>query len=266
MISHANILHNLEQLRKAENCAGDEVFISWLPPYHDMGLIQGILVPLYTGAQAHLLSPLAFLKSPRIWLHAISSAERSVISAAPNFAYDYCVNKILPDQRGALDLSRWKLTISGAEPVHAETLEKFAAAFASAGFSPNAFCPGYGLAEATLFVSGSRPGMGARIICVSREDLLKGKVIPQDKAVGKGMELVGSGIPRDPVLIVSQDNGQILQPNRIEEIYHSSASVAQGYWNRDSENAEIFHNMISADGGEKRYLKTGDLGFISEHH
>lgn len=263
MITHENIVHNIEQIKIVEQCSSEDVLISWLPPYHDMGLIQGIIVPLYASAEAYLMSPLDFLKNPKIWLQAISNTSRNVISVAPNFAYDYCIKKIAPDERGDLDLSRWTLAINGAEPIRADTLRNFTKAFEGAGFSAKAFFPGYGLAEATLFVSGSRPGMGPTIITVSRKELLAGKVVPADEMGEKGMELVGSGMPRDDVLIVSPEDRQLLPPETIGEIYHSGKSIAQGYWKKDAETAEIFDNFFYGYGDNQRFLKTGDLGFIS---
>src|SRR6516164_2619747 len=151
MLSHGNLLHNLELIRNAFECTAECNSVFWLPPYHDMGLIGGILEPLYSGAPTMLMAPVAFLQSPFRWLDAISRT-RAVISGAPNFAYDLCVQQITPKQQSRLDLSSWQLAFNGAEPVRADTLDRFVERFSAWGFRKEAFYPCYGLAEATLFV------------------------------------------------------------------------------------------------------------------
>ncbi len=155
MVSHGNLLHNLALMRQGLELPDDSRWVTWLPMYHDMGLIGGILEPMFMGGSSVLLSPAAFLHRPVCWLQAITKY-RGVISGAPNFAYDLCVDRIGPTQLAGLDLSSWRLTVCAAEPVRAETLDRFAAAFRPVGFSPAAFYPGYGLAEATLQVTGGQ--------------------------------------------------------------------------------------------------------------
>ncbi|NJL28548.1 MAG: fatty acyl-AMP ligase, partial [Thermoanaerobaculia bacterium] len=153
MVSHANLIDNERAIYNAFGMSSDAVVVGWLPLYHDMGLIGNVLQPLFAGARCVLMSPAAFLQNPRRWLEAISRF-RGTTSGGPNFAYEHCVRAIAPEQRLGLDLSSWRVAFNGAEPVHAATLERFAAAFAGCGFRREAFLPCYGLAEATLFVTG----------------------------------------------------------------------------------------------------------------
>src|SRR6185295_3232330 len=153
MVSHGNLLHNEEMIRNAFNQSERSVIVGWLPLYHDMGLIGNVLQPLYVGAQCVLMSPIAFLQRPVRWLNAISRY-KGTTSGGPNFAYDLCVRKTTPADRAAMDLSSWTVAFNGAEPIRAETLGRFADAFAASGFRREAFYPCYGLAEATLLVSG----------------------------------------------------------------------------------------------------------------
>ena len=159
MVTHGNLLHNEEMIRQAFGQTADSVIVGWLPLYHDMGLIGNVMQPLYLGARCVLMSPIAFLQSPKRWLAAISHY-RATTSGGPNFAYDLCVRKVTAADRADLDLASWDTAFNGAEPVRAETMERFAEAFGGCGFQAKAFFPCYGLAEATLFVSGGS-GTGA---------------------------------------------------------------------------------------------------------
>ena len=165
MLTHANLLDNLATIRRSIGVTSASRGVCWLPPYHDMGLVGGILQPLYAGCSTVLMSPNAFLRRPLGWLEAIAR-ERATINGGPTFAYELCVRTTTPQQRAGLDLSGWEVAFVGAEPVHAETLDRFASAFGPAGFRPAAFRPVYGLAEATLMVSGGRAAAPPR-----RQDL-----------------------------------------------------------------------------------------------
>ncbi len=154
MIGHGNLMANSARIQAVFGSVPGERGVFWLPLFHDMGLIGGVIQTLHCGGASTLLSPVAFLQRPLRWLEAISRTG-ATISGGPNFAYDLCVEKTTPEQRAALDLIRWQVAFNGAEPIRAETLERFAEAFAPAGFRPEAFLPCYGLAEATLLVSGS---------------------------------------------------------------------------------------------------------------
>ncbi|GCE22085.1 AMP-binding protein [Dictyobacter kobayashii] len=154
MLTHSNLLHNCALIYRYFENSATSVGVSWLPPYHDMGLIGGILQPLYGGFPVTLMSPAYFLQQPLRWLKAISS-QHATISGGPNFAYDLCARTVTAEQKAELDLSHWEVAFNGAEPVRVESMERFAAAFADCGFRREAFFPCYGLAEATLLVSGS---------------------------------------------------------------------------------------------------------------
>jgi acyl-CoA synthetase (AMP-forming)/AMP-acid ligase II len=155
MVTHGNILHNERMIQQGFEHTKESIVAGWLPIYHDMGLIGNVIQPLYVGAPCSLMSPTEFLQNPYSWLKLLSDT-RAHTSGGPNFAYDLCVEKITPEQRQTLDLSHWQVAFNGAEPVRAQTLERFSETFAPCGFRPEAFYPCYGLAEATLFVSGRK--------------------------------------------------------------------------------------------------------------
>jgi amino acid adenylation domain-containing protein len=238
LLSHANLLHNAELVHTGFGTSRDTVGVSWLPPYHDMGLIGGILQPLYAGFPVVLMSPLTFLRRPLAWLETIARSG-ATMSGGPNFAFDLCVRKSTAQQRAALDLSRWAVAFCGAEPVRAATLDRFAAAFAPAGFRRAAFYPCYGLAEATLIVTGGQP----------------------PRVTGTGQ--VGSGRPLggQRLLVVDPATGTGRPPGAEGEIWLAGPSVAQGYWRRPAETAHTFGGRLAGDPRpDRRYLRTGDLG------
>lgn len=262
IVSHGNILHNERVIQ--ETCGHTErsTFVSWLPLYHDMGLIGTLLQPLYVGARGVIIPPQAFLERPFRWLQAISRY-KAATSGAPNFAYDLCVRKITPEQRSALDLTTWTTAFNGAEPVRPKTLERFTTAFEPCGFRSDAFFPCYGLAEATLIVSGS-PTMTARSVCsFQASDLDCGRVVAAPAEERTARELVSSGVVLggQKVVIVNPDTLAMCRPNEVGEIWLAGPSVALGYWNRSEETDEVF-NAFLADTGEGRFLRTGDLGFM----
>ena len=236
LLSHANLLHNAELVHGGFGTTPATIGVSWLPPYHDMGLIGGILQPLYTGFPVLLMSPLDFLRRPLSWLEAIARSG-ATMSGGPNFAFDLCVRKSTPEQRAALDLSRWAVAFCGAEPVRANTLDRFAAAFAPAGFRREAFYPCYGLAEATLIVTGGQP--------------------PRITASGQ----VGCGRPLGDqrLVVVDPATGAGCPPGTEGELWLAGPSVAQGYWRRPAETAQTFGARLAGDP-DRRYLRTGDLG------
>jgi 8-amino-7-oxononanoate synthase/acyl carrier protein len=243
-----------------------------------MGLIGGILVPLYGGKFNVLMSPVAFLQKPLRWLQAIAKY-RATISGGPNFAYELCVRKTTPEQRAALDLSSWSLAFNGAEPVRAETIDAFCEAFAPSGFRRQAFYPCYGLAESTLMVTGGMKFEAPVIRSFDAASIETGAAVPRPANATGGRRLVGSGRELDgqDVLIVDPQTCEALPPGRVGEIWVSGPSVAQGYWNRPEASQETFGAMLSqpepappAKGVAKwrpnagPYLRTGDLGFFDE--
>ncbi|MEW5926854.1 MAG: non-ribosomal peptide synthase/polyketide synthase [Gemmatimonadota bacterium] len=259
MVSHGNLLHNSALIERLAGYTPQTRSVIWLPPYHDMGLIGGILQPLFTGYWAALFSPVAFIQRPARWLEAVSRYG-ATSSGGPNFAYDLCVRAVRPEEREALDLSRWEVAFNGAEPVRAETLRAFSEAFAPCGFRARAFYPCYGLAEATLMVTGSRPAEPPAERAVDPEALGEGRVreVPDGR-----YRLVGSGrsAPSQRVLIVDPATLRECAPDRVGEVWVSGPSVARGYWGRAEETAETF-GALEAGTGEGPFLRTGDLGFL----
>ncbi|ASC74061.1 peptide synthetase [Halomicronema hongdechloris C2206] len=269
MISHDNLLHNSSLIHQSFQDTPDSAGVSWLPPYHDMGLVGGILQPLYVGAPMTLMSPVAFLQKPLRWLQAISRYQATT-SGGPNFAYDLCVRKTTPQQRAELDLSTWRLAFSGAEPIHHETLAHFAAAFAPAGFDRRAFYPCYGMAEATLLVSGNRPGQPPQHCTVDSKALRHHRVLTAAASSTDGSTeaqvFVGCGqaVRDQSIVIVDPDTGRACPADRVGEIWlGSSRSIAQGYWQQPQATAHAFR-AYRRDTGEGPCLRTGDLGFLRD--
>ncbi len=258
MVSHGNLMHNEELIRRACGHSADTPIVSWLPLYHDLGLIGNLLQALYVGAPCTLMTPVSFLKSPIRWLDAVSRF-RGYCSGGPNFAYDLAVRKTTPEQREGLDLSSWGVAFNGAEPVRKETLERFAEAFAPYGFRTDALFPCYGLAETTLIVTAGGAGSGA----VHRS--FDPRELGQDRAVqtDTGRDLVGCGLPLGDLqaAIVQPETLERLPPQSVGEIWVAGGSVAQGYWNRPDVTTEIF-GARAADGSGP-WLRTGDLGFLA---
>ncbi len=264
MISHGNLINNAQYIHHVEGTPPHRTGVFWLPLYHDMGLIGGVLQPLYYGDPSILLSPLDFLQRPMRWLQAISRY-RATHSAAPNFAYDLCVRKITPDERSKLDLSSWCIAYNGAEPIRKETLDRFCVAFEPCGFRRNAFYPVYGLAEATLLVSSGLQE-DTPVCCSVQGDALKSKRIKVSSPDAPGARsLVSSGRPHlDTKFVIVDPNSQTrCAPDEIGEIWVSGKNVARGYWNRPQETKEIFQAFLQ-DPAEGPFLRTGDLGFIKE--
>jgi amino acid adenylation domain-containing protein len=261
MVTHRNLLHNQKLIRAAFSQDEGSVVVSWLPIYHDMGLIGGVLQPMYTGGTCVLMSPMAFLQRPFRWLQAISRYKAST-SGGPNFAYDMCVRKIAPEQRALLDLSSWRVAFNGSEPVRDETLRNFATAFGPCGFSEDAFHPCYGLAEATLLVSAGRGN--ARLSKQLDAHALQ-KNLVREVGVGETSTktIVSCGRIPESQRVVIADPSTLARcaSDEVGEICVSGPSVAAGYWGRINETEETFHARIEGEEGE--FLRTGDLGFVS---
>jgi len=272
VLTHRNYVHNLEIIRQAWDPRSDDpVFsspvsgVSWLPQYHDMGFVGGILGTLYGGRTTVLMSPSAFLMRPMRWLQAMSRYQ-AVISAAPNFAYEACVKRSTPEERAALDLSNWSIAVVGAEPVRPATLRAFSEAFAPAGFRPEAFRPAYGLAEATLGVSGVSNSAVPVIRHIDRAALAEDRVVEvdgNDAAAESAVPLVGCGSRQggQDVLIVDPETRLRCGPDEVGEIWVAGPSVGVGYWGRPEETEHAFNARL-AGTGEGPYLRSGDLGFF----
>ncbi|RKG69030.1 LLM class flavin-dependent oxidoreductase [Corallococcus sp. CA054B] len=264
-VSHANILHNESLITRGFGlAAGRSVGVGWLPMFHDMGLIGKVLQPLYLGFPCVLMSPIAFLQRPLRWLEAISHF-KGTCSGGPNFAFDLCARKARPDDVARLDLSHWDLAFNGAEPVRHETMERFAKTFAPAGFRREAFYPCYGLAEATLIVSGGTKGtpyVQTRFDAASME-LGQAKPVPGAEEGPSARTLVssGQGAPDQRVLIVDPRTRLPRAAHEVGEVWVSGPSVAGGYWNRPEETEHAFSARLAT--GEGPFLRTGDLAFLS---
>ena len=257
-VSHANLIANERMIAAAFRQTEESVVVGWLPLYHDMGLIGNVLQPLWSGGRCVLMSPVAFLQKPLRWLAAISRY-RATTSDGPNFAYDLCARKIAPEDRAGLDLSSWRVAYNGAEPVRPSTLDRFAAAFAECGFSPAALYPCYGLAEATLFVSGGTPGAGARATRFDAEELRHGRAVVADELSQQALVACGGSWLEQRLAIVDPESREELPEGRVGEIWIAGPNVGGGYWGRPEASAETFAATTAAGAGP--YLRTGDLGF-----
>jgi acyl-CoA synthetase (AMP-forming)/AMP-acid ligase II len=263
-IAYQNLLHNLKAIHHCFRHSPQSKGVIWLPPYHDMGLIGGVLQPLFGDFPVTLMSPLMFLQNPLRWLKAISR-DGATTSGGPNFAYDLCVRKFKPELLRGLDLSTWEVAFNGAEPINHETLTKFAETFAPYGFNYDAFYPCYGMAEATLIISGG--SQNAAIVSKT----VQGKALEQNKiAIADAQEphphtLVSCGrcLPDQKLAIANPETLMSCLPGEVGEIWVSGASIAQGYWEQPEITAATF-NAYLKDTGEGPYLRTGDLGFIDQ--
>lgn len=244
VVTHRNLLHN-EAAIAARGMNADSTGVSWIPQFHDMGLIGMLLGAAYAGANLVFMAPTTFIKRPVRWLQAIDRY-RATCTAAPNFAYDLILRRITDDQLDELDLSSLEAALSGAEPVRARTIEAVLERFAPAGLRPTAFLPAYGLAEVTLLASSAT--MGAAPVYYDR---------PGDSP------LVGCGRAADglEIRIVDPATGDEVADGVTGEIWVRGDSVAAGYWNRPAETRAVFDAHL---GGEGPYLRTGDLGLIHD--
>ncbi|HLO87423.1 MAG TPA: condensation domain-containing protein [Nostocaceae cyanobacterium] len=260
MLTHGNLLHNAAMTYICMEHSPNSKFITWLPVYHDMGLIGGVLQPLYGGFPCKMMSPVAFLQQPFRWLQAISDY-RGTTSGAPNFAYDLCVEKITAEQRAQLDLSSWDVAFNGAEPVRQKTLERFSETFAECGFRPQAFYPCYGMAEATLMIAGTTKSALATTIKVEKTGLEQNQVI--ETIDDNSITLVGCDLPlpEQQIVITHPDNLTLCQEDEVGEIWVSSPSVGHGYWHRQEETQVTFQAYLK-DKKAGTFLRTGDLGFL----
>lgn len=265
MVSHNNLLHNLALIEKSFGLSASSKTVFWLPPYHDMGLIGGILQSLYTGYPVTLIPHLMFLQKPFRWLQAISHFHASC-SGAPNFAYDLCIRKIKPEQRELLDLSSWEVAFNGAEPIYYKTLDQFADYFAPCGFRREAFLPCYGLAEATLMVVGGPKNRAPMIKHLMRSGLEQNQVIISQTGNDETRTLVscGQNNSNQEIRVVDIETLTVCPPDRIGEIWVNGSSVTNGYWNKPSETAFTFRANMSTNNIERSFLRTGDLGFYNE--
>ncbi|WP_416676129.1 fatty acyl-AMP ligase [Egbenema bharatensis] len=300
MITHRNLLYNLDLIYEYFGHSADSIGVLWLPLYHDMGLVGGVLQSVYAGFPVTLMSPLVFLQSPIRWLRAISHY-RATTSGGPNFAYDFCVRKITSEQRSGLDLSSWTVALNAAEPIRPETLERFTATFAPCGFRRSTFFPSYGMAEATLMVSGGLHTDEPVLKTVQATGLAQHQVIPanaddhapdhitnhgiahttdhaahppvenatdQDNSHGTSLQIrtlvsCGKTLRDQQIVIVHPETLSRCAANQVGEIWVAGDSVAKGYWGNLEATKRDFHAYL-ADTGEGPFLRTGDLGFLDQ--
>lgn len=261
MLSHGNLLDNLQAIQKSFRSHPSSVGCIWLPPYHDMGLIGGILQPLYAGFPVYLMSPIAFVLRPIRWLEAITRF-RATISGGPNFAFDLCVARIKPEEMSRLDLRSWEVAFCGAEPIRAGTLQAFRAKFEPVGLSPRALHPCYGLAEATLMVTAG--GYAAPLVTqeVDGESLAANVARPATERPRRTLVGCGPSIDGTKVRVVNPQTLALCAEGEVGEIWVAGPGVAPGYWGRPAQSDETFGARLA--GEDEPYLRTGDLGFLAQ--
>lgn len=262
MVTHTNLWHQFANMEIGDR--NDTVGVSWLPLYHDLGLVGGVLTPIYFCRHTVFMSPLAFVQRPLRWLLAISRY-RGTTTGAPNFAFDMCVSKFIPAEAAGLDLSSLKIILTGAEPVRAETLDRFTTTFAPYGLSHDVWRPGYGLAEATLGVTGVRLGTELTSRSFSIRSLQQGVAVVPDNAAEPTRRLVGCGVPLKETEVILVDPVRCLEvpEGHVGEVWVQGPNVGKGYWNRPQETEALFHARLT---GSSRgpFLRTGDLGFFHD--
>nr|WP_314561314.1 non-ribosomal peptide synthetase [uncultured Pseudomonas sp.] len=256
-VSHGNLVANEVLIRRGFgiDLNPDDVIVSWLPLYHDMGLIGGLLQPIFSGVPCVLMSPAYFLGRPLRWLEAISEYG-GTISGGPDFAYRLCSERVSESALERLDLSRWRVAYSGSEPIRLDTLERFAEKFAACGFTPNNFFASYGLAEATLFVAGGIRGQGIPALRVDEQALAANRAEPGQ---GRAIMSCGGSQPEHAVLIADPHTLTELAENNVGELWATGPSIAHGYWRNPEATAKTFVQHAG-----RTWLRTGDLGFIRE--
>ncbi|TKJ71209.1 non-ribosomal peptide synthetase [Pseudomonas sp. CFBP13509] len=256
-VSHGNLVANEVLIRRGFgiDLNPDDVIVSWLPLYHDMGLIGGLLQPIFSGVPCVLMSPAYFLGRPLRWLEAISEY-RGTISGGPDFAYRLCSERVSESALERLDLSNWRVAYSGSEPIRLDTLERFAEKFAACGFTSDSFFASYGLAEATLFVAGGRRGHGIPALRVDEQALAANRAEPGQ---GSAIMSCGTSQPEHAVLIADPHTLSELADNCVGELWASGPSIAHGYWRNPEASAKTFVQHAG-----RTWLRTGDLGFIRE--
>lgn len=264
IVSHGNLLHNSELIHTCFEHTPNSRALVWLPLYHDMGLIGGVIQPLYGGFPSLLIPPEVFIRKPSCWLQSISDY-RVTTSGGPNLGFELCSIRITPEQRNNLDLSCWDVAFTGAEPIHRKTLENFANFFKSCGFRKEAFFPCYGMAEATLLISGSVKAAAPIIRPLWKDALKNNQIVFSEGNISETKHIVGCGRSwlDQNIKIVNPETLLPCLINQVGEIWLSSASVAQGYWNQPLETEKVFCAHL-AETGEGPFLRTGDLGFVQD--
>jgi acyl-CoA synthetase (AMP-forming)/AMP-acid ligase II len=263
VVRHCNLLANLEMIRLAMSNTEGSTSVGWVPLYHDMGLMMGVIQPLYLGATSVLMSPAGFMQRPLKWLRTIHRY-RAEVTSAPNFAFDLCVARFDAGQMDGIDLSCWKLALNGAEPVRADTTAGFRETFAGYGFTAGTMYPGYGLAEATLLVAGGMRGAEPIVRRVSRSALRNGNIAESATARdAQSLVSCGCSVAGQQIAIVDPATRDRVAADRVGEIWLNGPNVAGGYWGNPAATRETFRAAIAGTAGPD-WLRTGDLGFLDE--
>jgi acyl-CoA synthetase (AMP-forming)/AMP-acid ligase II len=255
MLKHRAICSNIHAIGQALQINRNDVVVSWLPLYHDMGLIGALLFAVYWRIPLTLMSPTAFLMDPVRWLRALSDY-RGTLSPAPNFGYARCVKRVHESEMEGIDLSSWRMALNGAEPVSLRILQEFSNKFAPCGFDERAFLPVYGLAEASLAVSFPPPGAPVHHEVVDRASLAEGAAVPSEGKGSIALVSVGTAIPGHEV-IVTDDRGEELGERQVGHIVVRGPSLMAGYF----KDPTITHSVLHSD-----MLWTGDLGYYADGH
>ncbi|MDR3203798.1 MAG: amino acid adenylation domain-containing protein [Deltaproteobacteria bacterium] len=264
MVSHGNIVSNLESIIETMSIRGVSSILSWLPPFHDMGLVGGILAPIYLGALCLIMPPMAFLRRPANWLEAVSRYQAQA-TGGPNFAFEACVKKITDEQMASIDLSSLKVLFCGAEPIRWETVKRFVERFEKASLKREAFYPCYGLAENTLFVSGVKPFSGASVLELDANAYAEGRVrlASQESETIERLVSCGRAGYLNEIRVINPKTQLELSEGQIGEIWLRGPCVAKGYWEKPKQSEEFF-KAFEASSGAGPFFRTGDLGFIFE--
>ncbi len=264
MLSHDNLMHHSAYLQRACGYTPDGATVTWMPYFHDYGLVEGLIQPLYTGVPCYVMSPLSFVKRPQRWLEAISKY-RASHSQAPNFAYDQCVRRVKPAKREGLDLSFWKAAGNAAEPINPRVMREFADAYAPHGFRWTTFAPAYGLAEATLLVSSKRVGTEPAILSLDATALEKGHIaLANEDVLQRDIVSCGQLVCETEVVIANPDTLTRCEADEVGEIWVADPGVAGGYWQRAEATQETFKARLKDSPTTGPYLRTGDLGFMRD--
>ena len=266
MVSHGNLMANLEMIRAWFDLTADSINVGWLPMFHDMGLVGNLLAMLYVGGQTVLMSPVSFVRKPVRWLEAATRFKATVIGG-PNFGYALCADRITPEQQAGLDLSALRIAYCGSEPIDYRVLERFSDRFKAVGFDRNALYPCYGMAEATLLVTGSQVGGGAVYFPLVADDLTDGLATSAEDGKAAQRVLVSCGVsaPGQGLRIVDPKTRRSLADGQVGEVWISGPHLAQGYWRKPALTEEAFCAYVDGSG-EGPYLRTGDLGFLRDGH
>ena len=264
MVSHANLMSNMEVIYTSCGYTADTIGVSWLPHFHDMGLMAGVVQPIYSGTEVTFMAPAYFLQKPIRWIEMIDKYKATAI-AGPNFAYELCVEKIADDDIQNLDMSSLIMALNGAEPVHAETMRKFSEKFAVSGFDPKAHFPSYGMAETTLLLTSGEVDEEAKVLTIDSYDIQEGVITVKEETDTSTQEMVSSGHTwtDHEVIIVGQEDLATLSDDKVGEVWARGSSITQGYWKNPEKTEEDF-NAFTSDTKKGPYLRTGDLGFLHE--